>query len=399
MDNSVDTLGVRETYTPSGFTKFLWWLSTAEKEIIQDCTVDRNRYAITGGAVLCTWLFATLAWTYFFSTVVDDLLPAVLLGIFMGFIILSIDRALIKGITSSNKTKTGPIIFRLALALTIGTFMAQPALLYLFNKEVHVQISLDNEKRKMAKQAQLDSLYNSRELKLKEDKINLQKQLDTKYAEVSSTRDAFIAETDGTGGSGKIGLKDIARAKQNEYLKTDSAYQQLTASIKPQINGIDSTLASIQIAKQNEMKNYDALMNDGFLTRIEALNNLVKSNSAAQFRYYLLIAILVLIELMPVIAKSLLPNGTYDEKVKLREKMEKDISESNTHREKELKETYNQLAFEQDKEFMHDFFEEAKESRKNKMKEELKHWKQYNNRSFDKVWQQLKKDVLTRQEN
>src|SRR5205809_1364560 len=109
MESTTHSLSQREIYTPSGFTRFLWWLSTAEKELIQDCMVDRNRYAITGMAVLGTWLFATLAWTYFFSTVIDSTLIAILLGIFMGLIILGIDRALIKGITASNKRKAGPI--------------------------------------------------------------------------------------------------------------------------------------------------------------------------------------------------------------------------------------------------------------------------------------------------
>src|SRR5437868_107436 len=145
MQESVQSLSQRAEYEPSSFTKFLWWLSTAEKEIIVDCHVDRNRYAITGMAVLGTWLFATLAWTYFFSTVVTGFWIALALGIFMGGIILGIDRALIKGITAANKNKALPIMFRMALAITIGTFMAQPALLYLFDKEIHTQISLDNE--------------------------------------------------------------------------------------------------------------------------------------------------------------------------------------------------------------------------------------------------------------
>src|SRR4249919_3865438 len=93
----VQALSQRESYTPSLFTKFLWWLATAEKELIIDCAIDRNRYAITGITVLGTWLFATLAWTYFFSTVVTGFWTALLLGIFMGGIILGIDRALIKG--------------------------------------------------------------------------------------------------------------------------------------------------------------------------------------------------------------------------------------------------------------------------------------------------------------
>lgn len=398
MEKTVHTLGQQDEYIPSPFTRFLWWLSTVEKEVIQDCIIDRNRYEITGMAVLGTWLFATLAWSYFFSTVVDNSYSAIALGFFMGMIILGIDRALIKGISSANKTKAGPIIFRLLLALTIGTFMAQPALLYLFDKEIHVQISLDNENRKMVKQAELDSLYKTRITQLQQEKSSLQNQLGAKYKEVSASRNAFIAETDGTGGSGKIGLKDIAKAKQNEYIKIDSSFNELSLSLSPQLESKDSALHSMQVLKQNEMSQYNALLNDGFLTRIEALNNLIKNNDAAKFRYYLLVIILVLIELMPVIAKSLLPVGTYDEKVKLREKMEKEISESNSYKERELKEMYNQLAFEQDKNFINEFFEEAKALRISKMKGELRNWHQYNNRSFNAVWQQLKKEVFTKQE-
>src|SRR6476660_10449096 len=95
----------RESYAPSQFTEFLWWLSTAEKEILVDSVIDRNRYRIIGMTVLATWAFATFTWTYFFSTIVDSILLAAGLGLFMGFIILTIDRALLKGITEFNKKK------------------------------------------------------------------------------------------------------------------------------------------------------------------------------------------------------------------------------------------------------------------------------------------------------
>jgi len=399
MEPSTHSLSQWDNYTPSEFTCFLWWLSTAEKELIKDCTVDRNRYAITGIAVLGTWMFATLAWGYFFSTVVSNTIIAVLLGIFMGLIILGIDRALIKGITAKNKTKAGPILFRLILALTIGTFMAQPALLYLFNKEIHVQISLDNEQRKMAKQHELDSLYGASVTQLQQQKKVLQQELDSKYNEVAASRNAFIEETDGTGGSGRIGLKDIARAKQKEYLKLDSAYDQLNISAQLKLNSADSALNAINQAKQKEMQSFNTLMNDGFLTRIEALHHLIQNNTAAQFRYYLLIIILVLIELMPVIAKSLLPDGTYYEKVRLREVMEKQVIGANIQHEGRLKEMYNRLAFEQYSEFIREFFDEARSERKQKMRTQLQRWKESDNDSFDKLWESLKRDILTRQEN
>jgi len=194
---------MEETQTIGKMTRFLWWLSTAEGELLENAVVDRNRYAITGMTVLGTWLFASLAWTYFFSTVVDSILASVALGIFMGGIILGIDRALIKGINRNNKQKLIPISFRVLLALTIGLFMAQPALLYLFNKEIHVQISLDNEQRKRNKLQSQDSVYHSIKAPIIEQRNKLQQQLLDKDNEVSAARQSFIAETDGTGGSKK----------------------------------------------------------------------------------------------------------------------------------------------------------------------------------------------------
>ena len=399
MQQPVQTLSQRERYKPGVFTRFLWWLATAEEEIIIDCAIDRNRYAITGITVLGTWLFATLVWSYFFSTVVSSLPAALLLGIFMGGVILSIDRALIKGITSSNKRKVVPLLIRGVLALTIGTFMAQPALLYLFDKEIHVQISLDNEQRKREKQQQQDLLFATSKTEWISQKNQLQQQLNDKYNEVSAARDAFIAETDGTGGSHKIGLKDIAQAKQATYQKLDADYRQMQALLQPKIDAADNALATIETQKQTEKAAYNTLLNDGFLTRTEALRHLIENNSAAAFRYYLLIVILVLIELMPVIAKSLLPNGTYDEKVRLREEMEKTIAQSNKDKEHALKELYNQTAFEQDSNFIQQFFEEAKEQRKQKMKKQFDEWAKSEQPGFDGFWEKVKRDMLTKQEN
>jgi len=109
MQQPVQSLAQREQYKPSPFTKLLWWLATAESLLLKNCVIDRNRYAITGFCVLCTWLFATLAWSYFFSTVVESFFIAAALGLFMGFVILCIDRALIKGIHSNNKRKLLPL--------------------------------------------------------------------------------------------------------------------------------------------------------------------------------------------------------------------------------------------------------------------------------------------------
>jgi len=392
-------LSQRESYEPSQFTEFLWWLSTAEKEILIDSVVDRNRYRIIGMSVLATWIFACFAWTYFFSTIVSSLVMAVALGLFMGFIILTIDRALIKGITKFNKRKFTPLLFRGLLALTIGTFMAQPAVLYMFDKEIKLQTSLDNEKKKIAKRAELDSLYKNQKVQLAIEKSNIQLQLDKKYALVDSARTNFLKETDGSGGTGKIGIKDIAIAKRNEYQKLDAEYQAMLKTEQPKLDSLDRISAEMDTKIKAEEATFATLFNDGFLTRIEALNNLIKNNSALQFRYYLIVFILMLIELMPVIAKILLPSGSYDEKVLLREEMEIDMAGSNIRKEQQLKELYNQMAFDNDKEALTAFFTLTKGDREEKMKAFSKKWKEENHQTFDGLWEKMKKEIFTKQEN
>ncbi len=389
----------RGQYAPSQITEFLWWLSTAEKELIEDAVVDRNRYKIIGATVLATWAFATVAWTYFFSTVTSESWLAYPLGIFMGFIILSIDRALIKGINKQNKNRIWPLLFRALLAITIGTFMAQPALLYMFKKEIKLQVASDNEKKKISNSYVLDSLYRTNKADLTAQKLALQNELQLKYTAVSKARENYLAEADGSGGTGKMGIEKIAIAKRNEYEKLDGEYKQLLVLNQPKIDSADKLLKSIDLKMQQEQLLYAQNFNDGFLTQIEGLNNLIKENSALQTRYYLLVAILLLIELMPVIAKTVLPSGTYDEKVMLREELEKEMAHANIQKEQQLKELYNNSALLADKETIAAFFNLTKEDREEKIKNFSSKWRNENHQTFDGLWEKMKKEILTKQEN
>jgi len=389
----------RETYTPSQFTEFLWWLSTAEREILIDSVIDRNRYRIIGMTVLATWVFASLSWIYFFSTIVDSMMLAIAIGKFMGFIILTIDRALIKGITKFNKKKFTPLLFRGLLALTIGTFMAQPAVLYMFDKEIKLQTSLDNEKKKQQKRQELDLLFKNQKAELTQQKELIKKELSDKYDAVTKARDNFLAESDGSGGTGKIGLKDIAIAKRNEYQKIDAEYQALLKTDQPKLDSTEAALKNLESNIKTATTDFEKYLNNGFLTSVEALNNILKNNSALQFRYYLIIFILMLIELMPVIAKTMLPSGSYDEKVMLREEMEIDMAHINIRKEQQLKELYNQMAFDNDSEAIRSFFSLTKEDRNEKMKAFSKKWKEEDLQTFDGLWERMKKEILTKQEN
>ena len=119
-----------------------------------------------------------------------------------------------------------------------------------------------------------------------------------------------------------------------------------------------------------------------------------------QFRYYLLAIILLLIELMPVIAKTILPSGTYDEKALLREALEIEMARENINKEKTLQELYFNLSTKMDADTITDFFTTTKEARREKINRFSENWKEQKTgeASFANLWKSVKRDVLTRQE-
>lgn len=182
----------------------------------------------------------------------------------MGFIILTIDRALIKGINKFSKNKLLPLLFRGLLAVTIGTFMAQPAMLYMFNKEIKLQTSLDNEKKKLIKSQELNDLYKNKKAALVAEKLMLHRELDAKYNDVSIARQNFLSETDGSGGTGKVGIKDVAIAKRNECQKLDAEYQLLRSSQQPKIVAVEGELKEMEDTIKKEETAFEQYFNNGF---------------------------------------------------------------------------------------------------------------------------------------
>ena len=377
------------------FNYFLWWLATADRKLLLRSGTDQGRFSIIGMTVLATWLFATVAWTSFFLISFYSVLAAILLGIFMGFIILCIDRAMIKGIRPSENKRIIPLLIRSLLAIMIGTFMAQPAVLYLFRKEVGLQILIDNESRKATKNQLTEAFYSKEKTALENEKKRFQQSLDEKYSTLEKARQDFIAETDGSGGSRKPGIKAIALAKKATYEKLDEEYKRLDASIRLKTDSIDHALLSIVQKINAENETFSKSLNEGFLIRITALNNLVENNAALKYRYYLILAILVLIELMPVLSKSFLSGGSYEQQWQAMQDADTQLALANITREKELKEYHNNKIQEDALRSADEFFSIKEKTGKKQMEEVISGWK---DQSQDDLWRKIKTGFTGRQE-
>ncbi len=324
-------------------SEVLWWFSTAIKELIQDCTVDRNRYKILGSAMLFTWLYATLAWGYFWSTNSDSPFLFISLGIFMGGFVLSIDRVLVSSI-NKKRTNIVAIGLRVIMALCIGAFLAQPIILFIFSSDVDREIPILLDKKLAEKKIEVEQVYQSRKDELLANKKKLDDELKQKSDLAVEKQNDYLKEIDGTGGSGKFGIAGIAKAKQNGYLIAKNDLDQLQKNSKTELEKITTELDEINTKVTKSVADFEKTLDGkGFLIKKEALQSLFDKDKThgLQNQYYLLMVILTLFELIPIISKLFMPAGAYDTKVALRDDFETNVSTLES--EKEFREKEREL--------------------------------------------------------
>lgn len=338
MANNRNEVAQRSNAESNQLTEILWWFSTAIKELIQDCTVDKNRYKILGSAMLFTWLYATLAWSYFWSTNSDAPFLFVPLGIFMGGFVLAIDRVLVSSI-NKKQTNIVAIGLRVVMALCIGAFLAQPIILFIFSSDVDREIPILLDKKLAEKKIEVEQVYQSRKDELLANKKKLEEELKQKSDLAIEKQNEYLKEIDGTGGSGKFGIAGIAKAKQNGYLIAKNDLDKLEKDSKTELEKITEELDEINTKVTKSVADFEKTLDGkGFLIKKEALQSLFDKDKThgLQNQYYLLMVILTLFELIPIISKLFMSYGAYDTKVALREEFE--INVSTLQSEKDLKE-------------------------------------------------------------
>ncbi|MGX5817340.1 DUF4407 domain-containing protein [Chitinophaga lutea] len=380
---------------PDGFSRFLWWLATADAEILQECKTDRERYRIIGMAVLVTALFATLAWGYFFSTVVQDDLLTGGLALFFGFAILTIDRSLIAAMTrQGGQLSFWPVAFRLAVAVTIGLFISQPVVMMLFKKDIDAQMVLDRQD-KMEQFRKEQIAYNAALTRpLETELTGMDRQLALKEELVKEYKDGYIRETDGTGGSGKIGESAIARVKKGEYLKAEEELRTLRKQLAPEREERQIRLAEYRAADSLKEQAYLSTLQDGFLAQTEALHRLTDTHPPLRQRYRLIVFIITLIEIMPLLTKLLMPKGEYEEKLAAMAVQRRQAGELAEEKEKELQEHYHAGAAVADKEVMDHLFELTAPQRRKEAERLVDDWRETDGRSFHKLWASARRLLL-----
>ena len=377
-------------------SKILWWFSTTIPESIEDCISDRNRAKIIGLGVIFTWIYATIAWMYFWSINVLNPILYVPLGLFIGFGILTIDRMLIASISKYKKSFIA-IGFRVLLAFFLGAFIAQPLILWMFHQDIDTEISIVQDGKVLEKRQELEAVYKTEKTNLNSRRDEILAEKDSKYKAVENAENEFLKEIDGTGGSMRYGIAGVAARKEAALQRTQQEYNGFETENREELAGINNRITEINNKIIQDTENYrENNMTTGFLIRVEALQSLFDKDStgALKKRYFLILFILILFELIPIISKLYLPTGSYDEKVRLRDEIEIELAVSNKDRELEIKHLHNNLVKTEDSELIKRLFADSTNKRIDRVQSDINKWRASENGSFDELCSKVKAEVL-----
>lgn len=279
---------------------FFIWCSGASVEIVKKCDdKEISKYTNIGIVVFCVAFLSIFSATYFLSFAFNTegtnfvwlYLP---IGIIWGFIILSLDRAIVSTI-SKNDTLNIQIlksIPRVALALMIGIVVATPLEFKIFEKEVNNEINATVSKKVEDESAR-----------------TIQNEIKTKKEEVAkrekTKEDARINlknEVEGKTGQG-VGYGTYAKLYKEEFDKATQEVNKVNNELAILENQKVTLLNTIDLeGKVNEYK----AQKIGVIERVKVLYSLGKTHLAITILF-------VLIELLPLLTKLMSNKGGYDE--------------------------------------------------------------------------------------
>lgn len=279
---------------------FFIWCSGASVEIVKKCDdKEISKYTNIGIVVFCVAFLSIFSATYFLSFAFNTegtnfvwlYLP---IGIIWGFIILSLDRAIVSTI-SKNDTLNIQIlksIPRVALALMIGIVVATPLEFKIFEKEVNNEINATVSKKVEDESAR--TIQN--EIKTKKEEVA--KREKTK----EEARINLKNEVEGKTGQG-VGYGTYAKLYKEEFDKATQELNKVNNELATLENQKVTLLNSIDLAgKVNEYK----AQKIGVIERVKVLYSLGGTHLAITILF-------VLIELLPLLTKLMSNKGGYDE--------------------------------------------------------------------------------------
>jgi hypothetical protein len=367
--------------------RFLIWLSGARKKILDECPTDRAKYVGIGTVILITAAMAGVSLTFALVTALKTPLWAALpFALAWAVAILCLDRMFVVSLPREGKWWVHLLraVPRLLLALLLGFVISAPFVLQIFRPEIEHEITLLHTQ---AQNAYLKGAKNGKlQQEINQDSATVSQlttaaggggevKLPPQAAQIKTLRaqrnraqglqnryyNAWQCQLYGTAPNGKVchnpaGAGPLARADHQNFLREQSQVQQLNREIstdqrivsqgikrqqrveagkaRSQLPAARAALAAAQAERKHDLSTFNTQNNNngGLLIRLQALGEVTDRNSTLNTARWLLFALFVAIDCMPVLIKVMLnlgPENNYDRMLKAEEEKQLKVAASN----------------------------------------------------------------------
>jgi hypothetical protein len=358
-------------------------LAGGQLDVLRQAPADRTRYVANGAALLATAGLAVVSATFALTTTLHAPLPAALaVGLGWGLLVLVIDRMLVVGMVRPTGVSgwthmAVTVLVRFAMAIVIGVVVSTPLVLRVFQPEIDSELRVMQADAASAAQRQLDSdarfagLPALRETIAAEQAVvdagpaavtdgdadvrRARQELAAAQAAYETAQQGVVCEKEGTCGSGvrgagiafreKVQIRDqagrtleqaraeLAAAVRTATTRSLAQSRNTVASTRERLAADQATLARLATEKaaveSGQQRAIDA--SDGILERLRALQRIGDRDSALLLAHLFIALLFLVVEVLPVVTKTLQITGRRSLYEKLVEAQEQDTLFAATH--------------------------------------------------------------------
>lgn len=305
--------------------RFFLFCAGANRAILNECPTDETKYAGIGATILLTALLGVLSGGYALFTVFKSVLAGAAFGAFWGVVIFNLDRVIVSGMRKQSHflldlLYAGP---RFLVAILLAIVISRPLELKLFEREIRAEIARMNDEGYTAAVQRVDRAFGRLD-ELKSENERLRLQIEDKRREHDARYAEWLAERDGTGGSGIPGRGSRFDEKGQRLESARQEMEEVKNQNYPLIQRNQQEIDRLEADRQRQIATTDAAQRqaDGFLARMEAYGRLERSSDAIRLAGLFITLLFVALETAPVMVKllaTLSPYRPYDELLEQRE--------------------------------------------------------------------------------
>jgi hypothetical protein len=294
-------------YRENILTKFLWWCSGAEVEILRKLPSEAIRYSSIGITVIIKSIFAIFSGAFIFYYVFQNITLGVLFGVILGLVIFTIDRYVVSmAINSlSRRERIVNAIPQIIISLLFSILITAPLSLSLFQAEINNEIARQSNETLR----ELESSLISQREEIKKNIDSMRILVAMAQIKAGDSRNNYYNEISGIKSSGRLGIGPVALYYKEMYEKADieyrtvvQKYDSLNSISIPKTIALDSSIAKSRLIY---------LGRPTFIDMLKAYNSIRLKNNLINAAGYLILMLMALISIAPIMVQIMSKEGLY----------------------------------------------------------------------------------------